>query len=127
MIGIIAAASVALAAGATTPVVPVTSSIPPDSYSLGRALIADLDTIVTPRGVQESFVATLGGARQYVSVRGADRRNPVLLYVHGGPASVELPISWSFQRPWEDYFTVVECLLQHERRAHLLEHPLGRR
>ena len=47
-------------------------------------------------------------ARQYVSVRGADRRNPILLYVHGGPASVELPLSWAFQRPWEEYFTVVE-------------------
>lgn len=84
------------------------AAIPPDAYSPGRALVADLQSIVTPRGVQESFVATLGGARQYVSVRGADRRNPILLYIHGGPASVELPISWSFQRPWEDFFTVVE-------------------
>jgi pimeloyl-ACP methyl ester carboxylesterase len=58
--------------------------------------------------VQESFIATLGGARQYVSVRGADRRNPILLYIHGGPASIEAPLSWGFQRPWEDFFTVVE-------------------
>src|SRR5271156_335429 len=78
-----------------------------DAYSPGRALVTDLDRIVTPHGVQESFIVTLGGARQYVSVRGADRGNPILLYIHGGPASVELPISWSFQRPWEDYFTVV--------------------
>ncbi|NEX92586.1 alpha/beta hydrolase [Caulobacter sp. 17J65-9] len=87
---------------------PVTPSIPADTYSPGRALVTDFDRIVTPGGVQESFIATLGGARQYVSVRGADRANPILLYIHGGPASVELPISWSFQRPWEDYFTVVE-------------------
>ena len=33
--------------------------------------------IVTPNGVQESFVATLGGARQAVSVRGADRAKQV--------------------------------------------------
>ncbi|WP_404713109.1 alpha/beta fold hydrolase [Sphingomonas sp. MMS24-J13] len=87
---------------------PVTAAIPADDYAPGRGLVADLDRIVTPNGVQESFVATLGGARQYVSVRGADRHNPILLYVHGGPASVELPISWSFQRPWEDFFTVVQ-------------------
>lgn len=86
----------------------VTPAVATDAYSPGRALVADLNRIVTPHGVQESFIATLGGVRQYVSVRGADRRNPVLLYIHGGPASVELPISWSFQRPWEDYFTVVE-------------------
>ena len=87
------------------PVVPV---IPIDSYSPGRALVADLDRIVSPNGVQESFIATLGGARQYVSVRGSNLENPILLYVHGGPASVELPLSWSFQRPWEDFFTVVQ-------------------
>jgi pimeloyl-ACP methyl ester carboxylesterase len=98
----------ATAPAQTVSVEPVTAAIPTDDYSPGRALVTDLDRIVTPNGVQESFIATLGGARQYVSVRGADRRNPILLYVHGGPASVELPISWSFQRPWEDFFTVVE-------------------
>ncbi|WP_222934529.1 alpha/beta fold hydrolase [Caulobacter sp. 17J80-11] len=106
----VAAALFASAAAAQAPsaVEPVTPSIPADAYSPGRALVTDFDRIVAPNGVQESFIATLGGARQYVSVRGADRANPILLYVHGGPASVELPISWSFQRPWEDYFTVVE-------------------
>ena len=87
---------------------PVTPDAGTDAYSPGRALVADLNRIVTPNGVQESFIATLGGARQYVSVRGADRQNPILLFVHGGPASVELPLSWSFQRPWEEYFTVVQ-------------------
>ena len=97
------------AAPAQTPAIaPVTPVIPADLYTPGRALIADLDRVVTSVGVQESFLATLGGARQYVSVRGADRGNPILVFVHGGPASVELPIAWSFQRPWEDYFTVVQ-------------------
>jgi pimeloyl-ACP methyl ester carboxylesterase len=107
----VAAALVASGAAAQTsppPVEPVPLDIPADAYSPGRDLVKDLDRVVTPNGVQESFIATLGGARQYVSVRGADRANPILLYIHGGPASVELPISWSFQRPWEDYFTVVE-------------------
>lgn len=95
-------------AAAQPPLVVVKPDIPLDQYSPGRALITDFDRIVTPRGVQESFIATLGGARQYVSVRGADRQNPILLFIHGGPASVELPLSWSFQRPWEDFFTVVQ-------------------
>jgi pimeloyl-ACP methyl ester carboxylesterase len=43
-----------------------------------------------------------------VNVRGADRANPILLFVHGGPGAVEMPIAWSFQRPWEDFFTVVQ-------------------
>lgn len=101
-------ASAAAAQTAPPPVEPVTSPIPADTYSPGRAVVSELDKIVTPHGVQESFIVTLGGARQYVSVRGADRANPILIYIHGGPASVELPMSWSFQRPWEDFFTVVE-------------------
>ena len=83
-------------------------AIPADKYTPGRDVITDLDHIVTPNGVQESFIATLGGARQYVSVRGSYRRNPILIYIHGGPASIEGPMSWGFQRPWEDFFTVVE-------------------
>lgn len=79
-----------------------------DPYAEGRAVVAQLQRIITPAGVQESFVAEFGGTRQAVSVRGADRSNPILLFVHGGPGSVEMPMAWSFQRPWEDYFTVVQ-------------------
>jgi len=71
-------------------------------------VVANIGRIVTPNGVQETFEVTLGGARQVVNVRGADRANPILIFVHGGPASVEMPIAWTFQRAWEDYFTVVQ-------------------
>jgi hypothetical protein len=48
----------------------------PDVYAPGREIIAGLNRIVTPNGVQETFVATLGGTKQVVNVRGADRENP---------------------------------------------------
>jgi proline iminopeptidase len=120
---LVASAIVQSAAAQTPNVVLVPLDIPADNYSPGRALVADLDRIVTPNGVQESFIATLGGARQYVSVRGADRANPIILYVHGGPASVELPISWSFQRPWEDFFTVVQWDQRAAGKSFLLNDP----
>ena len=50
----------------------------------------------------------IGGIEQWISVRGHDRRNPILLFVHGGPASTEMPVSWLYQSGWEDYFTVVQ-------------------
>jgi pimeloyl-ACP methyl ester carboxylesterase len=40
-------------------------------------------------------------------VRGQDRANPVILFVHGGPAAPLTPSTWEFQRPLEEYFTVV--------------------
>src|SRR5690606_23265637 len=48
------------------------------------------------------------GIKQWISVRGRDRRNPILLFIHGGPASTEMPVSWLYQSPWEDFFTVVQ-------------------
>lgn len=126
-LAILAATLVVAAAAAAqpspSPVELVTPNIAADKYSSGRDVVTDLDRIVTPHGVQESFIATLGGARQYVSVRGADRANPILLYIHGGPGSVELPISWSFQRPWEDYFTVVEWDQRAAGKSFLLNDP----
>lgn len=78
------------------------------AYAKARDVIRDLDRIVSPEGVQESYAVRLGGVSQWVSVRGQDRANPILLFVHGGPASPAMPTLWQFQRPLEDYFTVVQ-------------------
>jgi proline iminopeptidase len=96
---------------------------PTDLYAPGREIVAGLQKIVTPSGIDETFVATLGGARQVVNVRGADRANPILLFVHGGPASPEMPLAWSFQRPWEDFFTVVQWDQRASGRSFLLDNP----
>lgn len=64
--------------------------------------------IVSPQGIDEAGYVMLGGARQWVTIRGQDRRNPVILYLHGGPGGTTSDISYAFQRPWEDGFTVVQ-------------------
>ena len=87
---------------------PVSAQQPADPYAPAKAIVADVNRIVTPNGVQENLVVTLGGARQAINVRGADRNNPILVFVHGGPGAVEMPFAWAFQRPWEDVFTVVQ-------------------
>ena len=81
---------------------------PRDPYADAQSIIADMQRIVTPDGIQETFKVRIGGLDQWVSVRGMDRKNPILLFVHGGPASPALPVSWAFQWPWEEYFTVVQ-------------------
>ena len=77
------------------------------SYAPAREIIADLGRIVAPNGVQESYTTTIGGIPQYINVRGQDRDNPIILFVHGGPASPLTPSLWQFQRPLEEYFTMV--------------------
>jgi pimeloyl-ACP methyl ester carboxylesterase len=78
-----------------------------ESLDDARELIADLQRIVTPDGVQESFQLPAGGVDHWVYARGQDRSNPVILFAHGGPASPLAPTAWEFQRPVEEYFTVV--------------------
>ncbi|MBM0108125.1 alpha/beta hydrolase [Steroidobacter sp. S1-65] len=76
-------------------------------YQPAREVIEDLGRIVAPTGVQESYKASIGGIEQWITVRGQDRANPVILFVHGGPASPLTPTLWQFQRPLEEYFTMV--------------------
>jgi pimeloyl-ACP methyl ester carboxylesterase len=77
-------------------------------YTKAREVIRDLDRITSPDGVEETFSTRIGGVSQWLNVRGQDRANPILLFVHGGPASPAMPTLWQFQRPLEDYFTVVQ-------------------
>lgn len=77
------------------------------SYQPAREIVADLGRIVAPNGVQEAYATRIGGIDQWLNVRGQDKANPVILFVHGGPASPITPSMWQFQRPIEEYFTVV--------------------
>jgi len=76
-------------------------------YQKARATIEDLGRIVAPSGLQESYKTKIGGIEQWLSVRGQDQANPIILFIHGGPASPLIPTMWQFQRPLEEYFTVV--------------------
>jgi pimeloyl-ACP methyl ester carboxylesterase len=70
--------------------------------------IAATRKIVSPNGVEELLPIQINGITQWISIRGRDRRNPILLFLHGGPGSPTMPAAYTFQGPWEDYFTVVQ-------------------
>ncbi len=72
-----------------------------------RTSIADLSRLPNPEAVDREEIVQLGGVPQFISIRGRDRTNPVLLICHGGPAGPLAPTAWMWQRGLEDYFTVV--------------------
>lgn len=77
------------------------------SYRAWRQHANALALSIDPKtGVEETMFVSLGGVEQWIQIRGDDRRNPVLLFVHGGPGSPVSPVS-SVLRTWEKYFTVV--------------------
>jgi pimeloyl-ACP methyl ester carboxylesterase len=63
--------------------------------------------ITTPEGIVEEQFVKIGGINQWITIRGEDRRNPVLFFVHGGPGAV-YSIFTPMLRPWEKYFTIVQ-------------------
>lgn len=64
--------------------------------------------IQSPPGIDSMEAVDIGGIRQWIHIRGRDRRNPVLLYLHGGPGTPMMPFGYAFQTYLEGAFTVVE-------------------
>src|ERR1700734_1455014 len=57
--------------------------------------------------IDQSDYVKLGGIEQWISIKGEDTENPVLLVVHGGPADVQWPNADKYV-PWQKFFTVVQ-------------------
>lgn len=60
------------------------------------------------KGIDEASYITIGGIEQWVTIRGQNRDNPVLLFLHGGPGDVTNPWTFVIFAPWEKHFTVVQ-------------------
>jgi pimeloyl-ACP methyl ester carboxylesterase len=73
-----------------------------------RTRIAKTYAISSPKGIDEAQFVTIGGIEQWITIRGWDRENPVLLFLHGGPGDVTNPWTFALFAPWEKAFTVVQ-------------------
>jgi len=66
-------------------------------------------TLIDPAtGVDEALFAPIGGIQQYLTIRGQDRSNPVLLLVHGGPGVSTSPYPRDVLFAWTRDFTLVQ-------------------
>src|SRR5919202_1948682 len=64
--------------------------------------------ITSPSGIDESRYVEIGGIEQWITIRGEDRSNPVLLFVHGGPGDATNPWGYAGFRTWLKRFTIVQ-------------------
>lgn len=58
-------------------------------------------------GINENMYVDINGTKQWISIYGQDKDNPVLLYLHGGPGSATSSYDYAFTRKWSDVYTVV--------------------
>src|SRR6201996_6040988 len=83
----------------------------PAAVAAAQARAAEAFAIRDPNGIDEEQFVPIDGADQWVTIRGRDRANPVILVVGGlgfdGPGAVASPFLGAFQS-WEPAFTVVQ-------------------
>jgi pimeloyl-ACP methyl ester carboxylesterase len=77
-------------------------------YRAYRHQQLDWATAIDPaRGIDETFVTTIGGIDQWIAIRGQNRDNPVLLLLHGGPGIAMSLLPRDFLFSWTKDFTIV--------------------
>ena len=71
-------------------------------HQSAKAMVIDRSS-----GIDEGMFVKIGGIDQWVTIRGQDRNNPVLLMVHGGPGVTMCPTART-SLSWERDFTIVQ-------------------
>jgi pimeloyl-ACP methyl ester carboxylesterase len=61
-----------------------------------------------PERVNEEMFVRIGGIDQWITIKGDDRNNPVVLFLHGGPGDALSPFSDAMYAGWEKDFTLVQ-------------------
>lgn len=61
----------------------------------------------TEKGICLYETPEINGIQQYIQIRGADKKAPLMLFLHGGPGGSMAGLCHVMQPEWEHHFTVV--------------------
>lgn len=73
-----------------------------------RADIGEAQQVNADTGIQSLEAVMIGGVRQWVKIQGEDTRNPVIVFIHGGPLNPMMPWGHLYAKKWDSAFTVVQ-------------------
>ena len=79
----------------------------PCAFALTRGRQIYKHSIVSEHGIEECSYVPLGGIKQYIQIRGQDVRNPIILFLHGGPGNPTSCLSYHYQKELEQDYTIV--------------------
>jgi pimeloyl-ACP methyl ester carboxylesterase len=61
-----------------------------------------------PLRLNEKAYVRIGGIEQWITIKGENRRNPIVLFLHGGPGNAWSPFAESEFGAWEHEFNLVQ-------------------
>lgn len=74
-------------------------------------------------GIDVMETVEIGGISQVLYFRGEDIDNPVILFLHGGPGSANIPFIHNYQYEWEEYYTVVQWEQRNSGKTYFANDP----
>ncbi len=71
-------------------------------------LITPLLSSQNPSTIDISEAVEIGGLKQWINIKGTNRSNPVLLFLHGGPGNSAMGYADRFTHELQEHFLVVQ-------------------
>lgn len=71
-------------------------------------LAAQVARVDAAESVYEQMFVQIGGIPEWITIKGKDRNNPVVLVLHGGPGDALSPYADSMYAGWDKSFTLVQ-------------------
>ena len=88
--------------------IPVVLVIVSSVFFIAKRNINYLTNFINPNtGIDEQTYIDINGQKQFISIRGRNRDNPVILYLHGGPLSPDHEVSYTYANDLIDDYTFV--------------------
>ena len=75
--------------------------------AIARVVTYCRNRITTKNGIDEAVFVPLCGQEQYLLIRGKDKDNPVIIWLHGGPSGAESYANYAFGKHLVDDYTLV--------------------
>jgi pimeloyl-ACP methyl ester carboxylesterase len=75
---------------------------------LSLAMTGVLPQYANAKAINEEMFVPIGGIEQWITIKGSDSANPVILVLHGGPGDALSPVADSLFAGWDKDFTMVQ-------------------
>lgn len=108
------------------------------ALAAGATLVSTvLFSYAQPSAIDEKKFVVIEGIEQWITIKGNDRSNPAILFLHGGPGSPLSPYAEAIFKEWEREFVLVNWdqrgagrsfgrnALEELDEAYILAHPLN--